>query len=242
MSYADTFEPEPEVDELVQIVGGLLPWAIVAAFCIWAGWAWLADGVNALSLLLAVVFGLFQIVTNVLAVWIRALSQRNAWVTTTFALGAMVITGLMTHESLDHAYAVTQAKGYATADPQLMSWLLLAVPYLEPLMFWIRRLLSEPKPTAQPNARKVGILTALWFALFGTGGPALASELPRHPEPEPAPGKNVVRMVRKAEHRNLDEPARAQARLMARQGMKPKAIFEATGVPLSTCKRWARAA
>lgn len=38
------------------------------------------------------------------------------------------------------------------------------------------------------------------------------------------------------------EPARAQAKLMLRQGQTAYAVHKATGVPLTTCKRWAKAA
>lgn len=233
MSYADTFEPEPEADELAQWVA----WAFVAAFGLWAAWGWLADEVNALSLLLAVVFGLFQIATNILAVKVRELAGRGAWLTATAALGFMIATGLLTHESLNHAYSVTQAKGYATADPALMSWLLLVVPYLEPMLFWINRILVEP--THPKRAANVGVFTALTIWLFGAGSaaalPVQSNVVPmrEHPPAAKRITKNEVRST---------EPKRAEAKLLAQQGVKPGDIHKATGVPLSTCKRWAKAA
>lgn len=230
MTYAlEPVEPTPEADEVAQ----WLAWSLVLAFGIWAGWGWLADGVNALTLLLAVVFGLFQVATNILAVKVRELWRRDAWLTGLAAAGAMVATGLLTHESLDHAYAVTQAHGYASADPVLMSWLLLAVPYLEPLLFWINRLLLEPARPARPVA--VGLLPLLGLMIFGPQT-ALAHQAGPQSRPEPSP---VTRTLPKREVR-ATEPARAQAMLMARQGARPIDIHRATGVPHTTCKRWAR--
>lgn len=222
------YEPAPEADELAH----WLAWSLVVAFGIWAGWGWLADGVNALSLLLAVVFGLFQIATNILAVKVRELAGRGAWITGLAAGAAMVFTGLLTHESLTHAYAVTQAHGYANADPRLMSLLLLAVPYLEPLLFWINRLLLEPAAPARPVT--VGLLPLMGALIFGPQ--AMAHETAPQSVHNPRP---VTRAIPKREARSLDG-ARAQAQLLARQGMRPAAIARATGVPHSTCKRWVR--
>lgn len=236
MSLATDYEPEPQADELAHA----LAWALVAAFGIWAGWGWVADGINALSLLLAVVFGLFQIATNILAVKVRELWGRGAWLTAFAAATAMVVTGLFTHESLNHAYMVTQAQGYANADPQLMSWLLLVVPYLEPLMFWINRLLLEPKRSSGSRPVAIGLFPLLAAYLFGPGT-AVASEPPRPPAMPPTPPTPAVKRLTQVEAR-YDDPMRAQARLLAQQGQRPAEIHRATGVPLSTCKRWAKAA
>ena len=213
-----------------------LGWAFVAAFGAWAAWGWLADGVNALTLLLAVVFGLFQIATNILAVKVRELWSRGAHLTALAAGAAMIVSGLLTHESLVHAYNVALAKGYVSADPRLMSYLLLVVPYLEPLMFWISKLLTEPPQEARKGTvATVGVWGALMILLFGPG--AMAAEPPKPPV-EPPRASPVVRALPKAEARNLVEPNRARAMLLVRQGMKPKAVSEATGVPMSTVKKW----
>lgn len=227
-------EPEREPDELAQ----WLAWAFVAAFGVWAAWGWLADGVNALSLLLAVVFGLFQIATNILAVKVRELWAREAYLTGIAAAGFMVVTGLLTHESLVHAYSVAVAKGYANADPVLMSWLLLVVPYLEPLMFWINKLLTEPAKAAPVRAHRVGMIPALAALLFG---PAAAPALAQDTSPRVEPGQ-VVRQIPRAQARSEADPRRIQAKLLLRQGKRPVDVHTATGVPYSTVKRWAKEA
>jgi hypothetical protein len=196
--------------------------------------------VNALSLLLAAVFGLFQVATNILAVKVRQLAGRGAYPTALAAAVFMVATGLLTHESLNHAYLITQREGYANADPELMSWLLLIVPYLEPLLFWINRVLSEPDNRRQAvQMGGVGVLTALWLYLFSTGN-ALAA--PVHNGPAFEPQSRPVTKVRSPRQAKADEPERVQAKLLARQGMKARRIHEATGVPLSTCKLYIRQA
>lgn len=221
-------EPAREPDDLAAFVA----WAILGAFGAWAAWGWLCDGVNALTLLLAVVFGLFQIATNILAVKVRELASRGAFVTMTAAFVAMIATGLLTHESLNHAYAVTQRVGIATADPRLMSWLLLMVPYLEPLMFWINRLLTEPERPQRPILA-MGLFPLLALLLFGPGR-AEADEPPPPPKP-------ITEVMPKAAHKRITDPVRAQADLLLRQGMGPTAVQRATGLSLSTVKRMARA-
>jgi hypothetical protein len=231
MSYTTSldYEPAQEPDELAS----WLAWAIVAAFAIWAGWGWLNDGMTALSLLLAVVFGLFQVATNILAVKVRELARRGAFLTMLAAFAAMIATGLLTHESLNHAYAEAVEDGHVTADAELMSWLLLGVPFLEPLLFWINKLLTEPAHTAPAG---LGLIPTLMIILFG---PSAVAQPPQTPPPRTDP---VVRTLPKPQARNLDEPARAQAKLLASQGMKAGDIHRATGVPLATCKRWVKAA
>lgn len=233
MGSVDTFEPSPESDD----VSTSLAWAFVVAFGIWAAWGWLADGVNALSLLLAVVFGLFQIATNILAVKVRELWARQAYLTGIAAGAMMVMTGLLTHESLVHAYAEAQARDYANADPVLMGWLLLVVPYLEPLMFWINKLLTEP--VARPaRAVRVGVIPALLALLFGPGAaPAAAQDVTPRIEP-----RSVVRQMPRAQARSEADPSRIQAKLLLRQGKRPVEVHAATGVPYSTVKRWAKEA
>lgn len=225
----DTFSPSE--DDLIKWVA----WSIVAAFCVWAAWGWMADGVNPLSCLLAVVFGLFQVATNVLAVKVRQLAQRNAPITMLAAAGAMIVTGLFTHESLTHAYAVTLDKGYVSADPVLMNWLLLAIPYLEPLLFWINRLLSEPPRPAR--MAQIGLIPALAALLFGPPAMAAPAAMAAQAKPEP-----ITRQLPRSTVVRLDDPVRVQAKLLIQQGRTPYSVHKQTGVPLSTLKVWAKAA
>lgn len=57
------------------------------------------------------------------------------------------------------------------------------------------------------------------------------------PSREPRP---VSLAMSQAQVRNLSDPNRATARLLIQQGQGPAAVHRATGVPLSTLKRWAR--
>lgn len=221
------YDPPQEPDGLAQA----LAWAIVGAFAIWAGWGWLADGANWLTVLQAVAFGLFQIATNVLAVKVRELWGRGAFITALAAFAAMLCTGLLTHESLNHAYAEALERGYVSADPALMSALLLGVPFLEPLLFWINRILIEPP---QPRRVTVGLVPMVMLALFGPKAIAAPVPPPMEP-PQPTP---MARRMPAHNLRQLDDPARAQARLMIRQGMTPYSVHKATNVPLGTLKDW----
>lgn len=54
--------------------------------------------------------------------------------------------------------------------------------------------------------------------------------------------KPMSQRMSRAQARNLNDPSRATARLMIRQGQGPSVVHRATGVPLSTLKRWAREA
>lgn len=237
MSYAaDAYEPAPEGDELAR----WLAWGFVVAFGLFAAWGWLSAGVNALTLMLGFVFGLFQIATNLLAVKVRELAGRGAWLTCLGALGAMVGSGLLTHESLVHAYGVALEEGYVSADPKLMNWLLLFVPYLEPLMFWINKLLTEPRKVKSERKVKAhqGIFVALWVMLFGPGvanaAPATVVS-PRAIESQvQGQSRNVVRP------RFKNDAQRAKALRLIQAGEKAGRVHAETGVPLSTCKLWAR--
>jgi hypothetical protein len=228
-TFSTTDEPISQPDDLAQITA----WMIVAAFGLWGAWGWLADGITPLSVLLAVVFGLFQISTNILAVKVRELCGRGAVITGIAAGLAMISTGLLSHKSYLHAYAQAMAAGHVTMDPQIMAWLLIAAPFLEPLLFWIDRLLREPRPAGR-RANRVGVLTALGLWLWA---PAQATAMPAIPQPGPSP---VARPLPKAQARNLQDQDRARARLMIRQGQSPIEVHRLTGVPHSTVKRWAR--
>lgn len=225
------YSPPQEPDALAQT----LAWAIVAAFAVWAGWGWLADGVNWLTALQAVAFGLFQIATNVLAVKVRELWGRGAFVTALAAFGAMICTGLLTHESLNHAYAEALERDYVSADPALMSALLLGVPFLEPLLFWINRILIEP-PRPKSARTPIGIIPMVMLVLFGPGKAMAVEPPPASPPPQAAP---VARRMPAQALRQTD-PARAQAKLMLRQGMSAYRVHKLTGVPQATLKDWRR--
>jgi len=131
-------------------------------------------------------------------------------------------------------------------------WMTAFLALLEPIMFWFVEevklarkpmtpeeiadaALAEAKQPKQPKGRFRSIAGGLTgvAALAALGSSAAYAEPVQH---EP--------ITQKATRSDLlaQEPARATAKLMLRQGQTAYAVNKATGVPLTTCKRWAKAA
>lgn len=100
----------------------------------------------------------------------------------------------------------------------------------------------EPKPKgSRAHLRSIaGGLTGSVALAMAPGSQAHEpASFPTEPSREPRP---MSQQMGQAQVRNLNDPSRATARLMIRQGQGPAAVHKATGVPLSTLKRWAREA
>lgn len=181
-----------------------------------------------------------------------AIAARRAFDKTKWAHGLIGLAltagfAMWSEQGLHHAWT---ADG-STISP-FLTWFLCAV---EPVLFWFTEsvqfakkpktaeeiadetlagLRNEPKsePVRNgPNLRTIaGGLTA---AAALTVAPSVARA---H---EPIRTEPVSLKADRPTVRNQTEPDRAQARLMLAQGLTPYAVHKATGVPVSTLKRWA---
>lgn len=169
-------------------------------------------------------------------------------------LGLALTAGfaMWSEQGLHHAWTADGSE----ISPAL-TWFLCAV---EPILFWfaesvqlakapvsaeeladqtLRELRREPQ---QNEPRRRAPLRSIAGGLTGSMALAMVPGSQAHAEPaqvghEPIGPEPMSRTTPKAQMRNF-EPMRATARLMLRQGSKPSAVHEATGVPLSTLKRW----
>lgn len=137
MSHGETF-----FDRLHARMPDILAWGFVGATLVLSGWGRIADGVNVMSLFFAAVFVLFQLGTNMMAIWARTLTWK-AWPSVIGCIVAMIVFGLFSHESLRHAWGEAAERGYVDPASPLSVALLLALPFAEPFVFWIRQLLWE---------------------------------------------------------------------------------------------------
>lgn len=163
-------------------------------------------------------------------------------------VGAMILgSGCATWSavSLHHAW---------TMDGSEIHWAMTAfLALLEPVMFWfveevklarkpksaeeladeaLQAHRSESEPRKRPNLRSIA---------GGLTGAAALAMVPNHAQAEPVQPQPVTQRAARSVVRD-QEPDRAQAKLLLAQGLTPYAVNKATNVPLSTLKRWAKAA
>lgn len=154
--------------------------------------------------------------------------------------------------SLHHAW---------TMDGSEIHWAMTAfLALLEPVMFWFVeevKLARKPKTAeeladealqahraSEPAQRRASLrtitggLTGAAVAATPTIGQAIEPGHANEPVKLDSP---VVKRLTKTEMRAF-EPDRAQAKLLLSQGLTPYAVHKVTNVPLSTLKRWAKAA
>lgn len=159
-------------------------------------------------------------------------------------LGGLTFTAgfaLWSEQGLHHAWTADGSE----ISP-LLTWFLCIV---EPLLFWFTesvQLARKPKTAeeaadealaefrAEPVKRKPNLRT-IAGGLGGAAALAFTPAVARAESPEP----DAISMREPV--RNF-EPNRAQAKLLLAQGLTPYKVHKSTGVPLSTCKRWAKAA
>lgn len=147
--------------------------------------------------------------------------------------------------SLHHAW---------TLDGSELHWSMTAfLALLEPIMFWfVEEVKLAPKSKSaeqiadetlaamraeQPKGRSH--LRSIAGGLGGAAAIAIAPGFSHGAEPvQPQP---ITQPVNRSTARNI-EPDRAQAKMLLSQGLTAYSVHKATGVPLSTCKRWSKAA
>lgn len=262
MSSIEAYEPPPPNDWVRPVVVG---WAVFMG--VFGAWGWLAaDGYSAEAFISACV-SLFSCVMLLNAsvqmrragakaahraglVWLMALGLFGSWsgysAHHAFEVsqgGAVEITSLWTIEAAQSAFLLIFFLGSAWIDP----WLMWAVEETERAPDKPKEIngpldKSEPKPKGS-RAHLRTIVGGLTGAVSLASGPSAQAHEPGSFPTEPVRGPSPVSQKMSQAHlKNLDDPNRATAKLMIRQGQGPAVVHKATGVPLSTLKRWARAA
>lgn len=163
--------------------------------------------------------------------------------------GGLALTAgfaMWSEQGLHHAWT-----GDGSEISPALTWFLCVV---EPVLFWFTesvQLARKPKtseeladealaalrgsPEGEPAKRRANLRTIAG----GLGGAAALAMMPNGAQAiEPTQHEPISQRV---PVRNF-EPNRAQAKLLLSQGQTPYRVHKQTGVPLSTCKRWAKAA
>jgi hypothetical protein len=168
-------------------------------------------------------------------------------------LGFTVGFAMWSEQGLHHAWTSDGSE----ISP-LLTWFLCAV---EPMLFWfteevqhadkpvnpadmadqvleemrgsVSPALARPgSPRVETGRRVKGLAAGLATSVALAAAPAHAVSPGHAMSPEP------ITRPAGAGHVRTEDPARAQALLMIRQGQMPTAVHTATGVPMSTLKRW----
>lgn len=220
--------------------------ALTAIVALYGAWGWLAASEPFKAILCLVAQGL----ANGNAVLARRAFAKDRPLMGLAALAMGAGCGAWSAISLHHAW---------TLDGSEIHWAMTAfLALLEPVMFWFVeevKLAEKPAsamdladealrdiragPEAHPAKRARGHLRSIAGGLTGSAVLALSPAVAAH---EPQAQNPVSQPMNPAHARNLGEPSRALARLLLQQGQGPAAVHRATKVPLSTLKRWARAA
>jgi len=257
---ADTYEP-PEPNEwprswaravLATLIGmGFLGWAFApgAGFWLKAGMCVVTVVIEGWGFIAAIQWSRAlkrEHVVGPLLYWAAAIVGCAAW--TIFSIYHAL--GLILHEASEPDMGALATPAYVA-----FTYLALSLPFHE----WaIERVETAQKkrpkltgsPEIEPGPRAKGSRAHLRSIAGGlTGSVALAvSPGSQAHEPSSFPTEPVARPMQTsqkmspAQVRNLDDASRATARLMLRQGQGPAEVHRATGVPLSTLKRWAKEA
>lgn len=210
--------------------------AIVAGY---GAWGWLAgDVAEPFKAILCLVA---QGLANGNAVLARRAFSKERPLMALCALGLAFGCGAWSAISLHHAW---------TLDGSEIHWAMTVfLALLEPVMFWFveevklapapvsasdlaDQALAEHRAQSEPGRKRSLRLVA--GGVTGAAALALSPAAAANDQPDPAP--------RTQRHVNRDdEPDRAQAKLLLAQGQHSAwRVHKLTGVPLSTCKRWAR--
>lgn len=143
--------------------------------------------------------------------------------------------------SLHHAW---------TQDGSEIAWgMTIFLALLEPVMFWfvehvrLARKRMSPEEIADVALAEARKPRERFRSIAGglTGAAAIAALSPSMAVAEPVKHQPITQRATRSDLL-AQEPARAQAKLLLRQGLTAYSVHKATGVPLTTCKRWAKAA
>lgn len=263
MSYVEAYEPPPPNDWVRPVVVG---WALFMGG--FGAWGWIAaNGYSPEGFISAAVsLAACALLLNS-SVQMRRAGAKKAHRATIVWLMALLLFGSWSGYSAHHAFEMSQGgpvhiESIFSLEAAQSAFLLIffvGSAWIDPWLMWAveETERAEPKveqkqgspPAHEPNEPKAHgpNLRSIVGGLAGSVALAVAppaqghepSRVSHEPAREPKP---TSQKMSPAQVRNLSEPDRAQARLLLAQGHGPTDVHRATGVPLSTLKRWARAA
>ena len=255
----DAYEPPPKNEWVRPIIVG---WAVFMGG--FGAWGWLAaSGYSVTGVVSAVVSVAACAVLLNASVQMRRAGAKKANRAMFVWLMALILFGSWSGYSAHHAFEMTQG-GPVQIDSLLsleaaQSAFLLAFfvgsAWLDPWLMWAVEETELAKPKDEENqtgpqahyepkpkssrAHLRSIAGGLTGSLALAVSPGSQAHEPSSFSTEPANGPSPMsQKMGRAQARNLSDPKRAQAKLMLRAGQKPATVHEATGVPVSTLKRW----
>ena len=247
MSTIEAYEPPPENGWVRPVVVG---WA--GFMGLFGAWGWIAaNGYTNAGFASAGVSIFACVILLNASVQLRRAGAKRARRASTIWTLALILFGSWSGYSAHHAFEMTQ--GGPVALTSLLSinalgsgFLLLfflGAAWIDPLLMWAVEDTERAKePEAEPEPARPKGRASLRLMAGGLGGAAALALAPNAARAvEPVYQGPVSEPVNRTSARNR-EPDRAQAKLMLAQGLTAYSVAKATGVPISTLKRWAKAA
>lgn len=262
MSYAEAYEPPPPNDWVRPVVVG---WALFMGG--FGAWGWIAaNGYTAEGFISAAVsLAACALLLNA-SVQMRRAGAKKAHRATTVWFMALILFGSWSGYSAHHAFEMSQGgpvqiESLLSLEAAQSAFLLaffVGSAWIDPWLMWAveetERAEKKPQENNGPQSEaheptpkgSRAHLRSIAGGLTGSVALAMAPGSQAHepgslgatgPVHEPNP---VSLKMSRAQVHNLNDPARATARLMLRQGQPVAAVHDATKVPVSTLKRWKR--
>jgi len=261
MSAVEAYEPPPPNDWVRPVVIG---WALFMGG--FGAWGWIAqNGYTGEGFISAAVSLIACVMLLNASVQMRRAGSKKAHRATLVWLMALGLFGSWSGYSAHHAFEMTQGGPVQIESVLSVEWaqsaflliFFLGSAWIDPWLMWaveeteLAPEIKQPDQGSQDEAHTPkpkgsrAHLRAISGGLAGSVALAMApgsqahepGSFPTEPSREPKP---MSQKMSRAQVRNLDDPNRATARLMLRQGQGPAQVHRLTGVPLSTLKRWAR--
>ncbi len=243
----DAYEPPPENGWVRPVIVG---WA--GFMGLFGAWGWMAAAGYTESGFASAGVSLFACVILLNAsVQLRRAGAKKARRASTIWTLALILFGSWSGYSAHHAFEMTQGgpvslTNLLSLDVLGSGFLLLfflGAAWIDPLLMWAVEDTERAKePEAEPEPVKPKGKANLRLMAGGLGGAAALALAPTAARSfEPVAHSPVTEPVNRQSARNR-EPDRAQAKMLLAQGLTAYSVNKATGVPISTLKRWAKAA
>lgn len=263
MSTIEAYEPPPSNDWVRPVVVG---WALFMGGL--GAWGWIAaNGYTAEGFISAAVSLIACVVLLNASVQMRRAGAKLARRATLVWFLALILFGAWSGYSAHHAFEMAQGGpaqintllSLEAAQSAFLLIFFLCSAWIDPWLMWAveeTEKAVEKKPKAEgsqahengpkPKGSRAH-LRSIAGGLAGSVALAVSPSAQAHgpgsvshePVREPRP---VSQRMSPAHARNLSDADRAQARLLLSQGKGPAEVHRITGVPVSTLKRWAKAA
>lgn len=260
MSVIDAYEPPPPNDWVRPVVIG---WAMFMGG--FGAWGWIAqNGYTGEGFISAAVSLIACVMLLNASVQMRRAGAKKARRATTVWLMALILFGSWSGYSAHHAFEMTQGGpvqietilSLEAAQSAFLLIFFVGSAWIDPWLMWAVEETERAEPKVQENQagsqahdepKPKGSRAHLRSIAGGLTGSVALAVAPGSQAHEPGsfptePVQQTSLRMSPAQVRNMDDPARATARLMLRQGQGPAQVHKATGVPLSTLKRWAKEA